>query len=102
LLILAWHPEQVGMPVVASVLLMAACNAETTVARALDGRYSAPATKPTPSSASPHRLRWHHPRPRRTAHPPRPLTAPAHPGPAALCSRLTQARAPTPAPGSSW
>jgi hypothetical protein len=49
---------------------------------------------------SPHHLRRHHPRPRRTDHPPRPLTAPRrNQALAALCDQLTQARARYPGTG---
>lgn len=62
---------------------MAAYNAETAIARALDSRYARAdgrGLRADPRSA--HHLRRHHPRPRRTAHPARPAhRAQADPGP---------------------
>jgi len=82
---------------------MAAYNAETSLARALDGHYARSGDEAYAVIREALAVSGDHPaRRRRTAHPARTRSPhPAHPGPGALCDQLTAAGARIPAPTSS-
>jgi hypothetical protein len=68
---------------------MAACNAETILARALDGHYARASDEAYAlNPRGPGHLRRHPPRPRPAAHPARPAHRPAtHPDAGRLCEQ---------------